>query len=509
MIRKRGLLALGIFILFLSTVLLVPQYSPQYQPNNEKQKPTPCLGELTCRGTSRVVQSQTNYQLTNEQKTWLAKANRHEKNGWFYLHIEGTPTERGFQHGYLLAKEIQESIRVLSEVWKYQSALEWQWLVQKAGNMFTPKVDIENITEIDGIVEGMKAAGVKTSRDEIVAYNGYMELLWYWWPSIKDTITPNAPDPKKQSCSSFIATGSMTADGHIVLGHNMMNTYFLPLCNVVLDMLPEKGHRILMQSFAGFIHSGTDFFVTSAGLVGSETTIGDFFPFDEKGIPEFARMRHATQYASTIDEWCETMKNGNNGGYANAWLIGDINTSEIARLELGLKYVGFEKKKDGYFTGSNVVEDLRILRFETKTKETNIRISSVARRVRWKQLMKENAGKVNLELAKELEADHFDTYLNTTKADGRTLCSHGDLDFDMQIPGLDDPFCPFGTLDCKVIDSKMAKQMSFVARWGSACGMPFDAKAFLEAHPQFDWMSGLLKDRPTQPWTSFRAGETK
>jgi hypothetical protein len=458
---------------------------------------------------STVVRSQTNFQLTNEQKTWLSKANRHEKNGWIYLHMEGAPEERGFQHGYLLAKEIKESIRVLSVVWQYQSALEWQWLVQKACIMFTPKVDSENIAEIDGIVEGMKAAGVKTSRDEIVTYNGYMELLWYWWPSVKDTISPNSPDPKKQSCSSFIATGSMTSDGGIVLGHNMMNAYYYPLCNVILDILPDKGYNILMQSNAGFIHSGTDFFVTKAGLLGSETTIGDFFPFDENGVPEFARMRHATQYASSIDEWCDIMKKGNNGGYANAWLIGDINTNEIARLELGLKYVGFEKKKDGYFSGSNVAEDLKILRFETKTRETNIRISSIARRVRWKQLMKENAGKINTDLAKEFEADHFDPYLNTNKPDGRTLCAHGDLDSDVQTFGYDDPFCPVGTLDGKVIDSKMAKQISFIARWGSACGIPFDAKAFLEEHPQFDWMKGLLKDRPTQPWTSFTAGETK
>jgi len=458
---------------------------------------------------SSVVHSQTNYQLTNEQETWLSKANRHEKNGWIYLHIEGVPKERGFQHGYLLAKEIKESIRVLSEVWQYQSALKWQWLVQKAGTMFTHKIDIENITEIDGIVEGMKAAGVITNRDEIVAYNGYMELLWYWWPSVKDTISTNSPDPKKQSCSSFIATGNMTADGGIVLGHNMMNAYYYPLCNIILDILPDKGYNILMQSNAGFIHSGTDFFVTNAGLVGSETTIGDFFPFDEKGVPEFARMRHATQYASTIDEWCEIMKNGNNGGYANAWLIGDINKNEIARLELGLKYVGFEKKKDGYFTGSNVAEDLRILRFETKTKETNIRISSIARRVRWKQLMKENAGKINPELAKDFEADHFDPYLNITKPDGRTLCAHGNLDFDVNTFGYDDPFSPVGTLDGKVIDAKMAKQMSFSARWGSACGMPFEAKPFLEEHPQFEWMTGLLKDRPTQQWTSFKAGENK
>jgi len=456
-----------------------------------------------------VSLSQTDSHLTIEQKTWLSKANRHEKNGWIYLHIEGSPKERGFQHGYLLAKEIKESIRVLSEVWHYQSALEWQWLVQKAGIMFTPKIDSENITELKGIVEGMKAANVKTNIDEIVTYNGYMELMWYWWPSVKNTISPNSPDPRKQSCSSFIATGSMTSDGGIVLGHNMMNAYYYPPCNIILDILPDKGYNILMQTNAGFIHSGTDFFVTKAGLVGSETTIGEFFPFNEEGVPEFARMRHATQYASTIEEWCDIIKKGNNGGYANSWLIGDIKSNEISRLELGLKYVGFEKKRDGYFTGSNVAEDLRILRFETKTKETNIRISSIARRVRWGKLMKENTGKITLEVAKELEADHFDSYLNAIKPDGRTLCAHGDLDSDTQTIGYDDPFSPVGTLDGKVIDSKMAKQMSFIARWGSACGNPFNAKAFLEEHPQFNWMNGLLKDRPAQPWTPFKAGETK
>jgi hypothetical protein len=454
-----------------------------------------------------LAQSQGLNTLTNEQKLWLSKSNRHEKNGWICLHIEGTPKERGFQHGYLLAKEIKESIRVLSESWHYQTAMEWKWLVQRAGIMFTPKIDNENMAEINGIVEGMKAAGISTTRDEIVAYNGYIELTGYWWPSVKDTISPNSPDPRNEKCSSFIATGTMTADGGIVLGHNTMDDLFKPLCNVILDILPEKGHRIFMQANAGFIHSGTDFFVTSAGLVGSETTIGAFFPFDEKGIPEFARFRHATQYAGSIDEWCEIMKKGNNGGYANAWLIGDINTNEIARLELGLKYIGFEKKKDGYFTGSNVAEDLKILRFETRKEETNIEMSAVARRVRWKQLMKENKGKIDLVRAEEFESDHFDTYLNETFPGGRSLCGHFDLDPHNQ-PGMD-PFNPEATLDGKVIDSKMAKQMSFIARWGSSCGMPFDAKAFLEAHPQFDWMTGLIKDRPTQPWTVFKAGDNE
>jgi hypothetical protein len=52
--------------------------------------------------------SEPSIPLSQEQQTWLSKANRHEKNGLIYLHIEGNPEERGFQHGYLVAREIKE-----------------------------------------------------------------------------------------------------------------------------------------------------------------------------------------------------------------------------------------------------------------------------------------------------------------------------------------------------------------------------------------------------------------
>jgi hypothetical protein len=444
--------------------------------------------------------------LSEEQKSWLTKANRHSKNGWIYLHIEGSAEARGFQHGYLLSKEIKQGIIATARIWKYQTALDWSWYVRNANEILTPKTYPENMEEMKGIVEGMKAAGESSTIEEMIGYNGSIELMGYWWPLVKDTMKINSPEPMKLSCSSFIATGKMTPDGGIVLGHNTHTTYMEPLCNVILDILPDKGHRIMMQSVPGYIHSGTDFFITGAGIVGSETTIGDFHLFDPEGIPEFSRMRTATQYASSIEEWCEIMKKGNNGGYANAWLIGDIKTNEIAWLELGLKYVGYEKKNDGYFIGSNVAEDLRILRFETTMSDnTNIKNNAISRRVRWKQLMKENQGKIDLQLAESFEADHFDTYLNIDRPGYRTLCAHGELDADIE--GSWEPYRPFGAIDGKVVDSKMAKEMTFVARWGAACGTAFDAKKFLELHPQYDWQEGLLKDRPSEPWTVFTAGE--
>jgi len=60
--------------------------------------------------------------LTQVQQSWLGKANRHEKAGWVYVHIEGTPQERGFQHGYLLAREIAQGIKATRTDWEYESA---------------------------------------------------------------------------------------------------------------------------------------------------------------------------------------------------------------------------------------------------------------------------------------------------------------------------------------------------------------------------------------------------
>ena len=465
----------------------------------------PAAPQLRARSESNSDFSQRT--LSDLQKSWIGRAQRHEKHGWIYLHIEGAAPERGFQYGYTMAGEIAECLRVHRAYWEHSSGMPWTWYVDKAKTILEPGVDPENLAEIDGIVAGLEAAGHASSREEIIAFNADLEFADYWWPTEKKKLKSNAPDPPKQACSSFIATGRFTADHGVVLGHNTMFSYPEADGYLVLDILPEKGHRIIMQTTPGWIHSGTDFFVTDAGLVGSETTIGGFEGFDAKGIPEFVRMRRATQDASSLDQWCAIMKQGNNGGYANAWLLGDVHSQEIARLELGLKNIGYEKTRDGYFVGSNVAENLQILRFETDERETDIRESSVARRVRWKQLMSQYAGKIDLAIAKSFEADHYDAFLKKTRPGSRSLCAHGELD--REVPGNRDPFRPGGTFDAKVVDSTLARNMSFDARWGSACGRAFDAAKFLAAHPQFEWMRDILKNRPAEPWTQFHAGETQ
>ena len=78
-----------------------------------------------------------------DQQQWLAKAKRFERHGWTYLHIEGEPRQRGFQHGYLLAREIADGLRSTRDLWEHDSAMPWSWLVERTAAMFTNRIDAE------------------------------------------------------------------------------------------------------------------------------------------------------------------------------------------------------------------------------------------------------------------------------------------------------------------------------------------------------------------------------
>lgn len=126
--------------------------------------------------------------------------------------------------------------------------------------------------------------------------------------------------------------------------------------------------------------------------------------------------------------------------------------------------------------------------------------------MRLTQLMEEHHGQIDVEVGKEILADHYDVYLQKENLGSRTVEGRYDLDaFEYWPARL--PFAPQGAVDGKVMDSDMARDLSFWARWGSSSGMPFDAAQHLGEHPQWDHLAGYLKDRPAQPWTLFLAGE--
>ncbi len=429
---------------------------------------------------------------------------RFERNGWIYVHLEGSPEQIGYQHGKLLAKEIEDLLRVTKPFLQHETKRDWAFYRKASQEIMWPKIDPEYQREMDGIVKGVNDSGVKADRWDIVALNAIEELPYYYVPWLEKQQgrlpTTHAPG----NCSAIVATGSYTKDHRIVMGHNTWTDYIKgSRWNIIFDIKPQKGYRILMDGLPGVIVSDDDFGINSAGIMITETTITGFTLFDPAGKPEFYRARKAMQYSNSIDDYVSIMLDGNNGGYANDWLLGDNKTGEIALFELGLKEHSVRRTNDGFFVGSNFPVDQKLATIETNFDFGNRGGSPLARKTRWEQMVKESAGKIDVETIKQMEADKYDSFEKQEGPNERSLCGCVERS-PRGIPEWDwGKFFPGGTVQAKAVDAQMAAKMQIWAAMGHPCGYDFVAANFLKQHPEYGWMNGILRDMPSHPWTSF------
>ena len=420
------------------------------------------------------------------------------EGGWIYVHLEGSPAAIGFQHGYLLPKEIEDSKNAIELSTTHEVKHTWAEIREVAETVFWPKVPEEYRQELEGMADGLKAHGSRLDVVDLVAMNAYMEFPYYY-DEAKKREAKGVPSTVGEHCSAFIATGAYTKDGRIVIGHNNWSDYLSgSRWDIIFDIAPASGHHLIMDGMPGLIHSGDDFGINDAGILITETTIGNFHGFDRNGVPEFVRARKAMQYSESIDDFARIMEDGNNGGYANTWLVGDRKRNEIGRLELGLKNVTLERTKDGYFVGSNFPINPKLTAEETDFPSDPNTPNRVRHR-RWDQLMAEYKGRIDVEAGKKFETDHYDVITKEIDPNERTLCGH----IDKSSRGLkpwQDPYGPAGAVEAKVADAGMAERMSFTAGSGHPCGTEFHAAEFLKAHPEYAWQAPLLQDLKANPW---------
>jgi hypothetical protein len=212
------------------------------------------------------------------------------------------------------------------------------------------------------------------------------------------------------------------------------------------------------------------------------------------------------QYSSSIDDFARIMKEGNNGGYANTWLVADRKTNEIASLELGLKNVTLQRANDGYFVGSNFPVNEKLIREETTFDVKDAGNGANARHVRWDKLMAEYKGKIDVAAGQRFLADHFDTFTKKEEPSERTLCGHIELS-PRGVPPWQPPYGPAGAVQNKVTDAGMTEKMSLTAAFGHACGLDFRGAEYISKHPDFAWEQPYIKDLVASPWTTFQAAQ--
>jgi hypothetical protein len=283
---------------------------------------------------------------------WFGPAFRYTDKGWINVHIEGKPYERGYQYGTLLAPEISSYMEKLAFRQNGDNPRAgWNELRTLTDALMLRLYDQEYLEEMQGIADGAAAAGSKIQGRtvnllDIVTVNSAVDISQLG-SALTETAHPLSgrsfrkdeeearAAERLHKCSSFLANGNASRDGQIVFGQLFMWAGYTGVhWDVICDVQPAKGHRLVYQTFPGGIHSGSDFYINDAGIMIGETTVMQT-PFNAKGEPQSSRIRKAAQYASSIDDVVRILTTNNNGLYTNDWLIGDIQANETAILLLG------------------------------------------------------------------------------------------------------------------------------------------------------------------------------
>jgi len=435
---------------------------------------------------------------------------RYNIQGWIYVHIEGNAYDRGYQHGYLLHAEIVDMIYRWSNVihncpviLKYlpinQSSARyekisqtwWDYCKRKAVNLFEDKFPDEYKQEMQGIADGVASQGgeiygEKVTYEDILTLNEMYELmtvilnpqkrihplrtLFYDLlgvaPELKgkedEFIFSFITSPPAHHCNGFIATGDATTHGQIVAADSVWcggwwYTYYIAQrWNVILDIKPTNGHRIIMATSPGYIWSDENYYQNDNGIILIDTTAIQGL-WKKSGLTLAIRTREASQYSNSIDDALQYLREENNGVWTGVWLIGDTKTGEIARLDLGLYASAVWRTKNGFYWSANNPMDAKVRREQLRLEGIKGRLFQVAhflfntsgyqyytlnyipseRDIKFEKLGNEYYGKIDVDVVKKI----------------------------MSTP----PISDFST-DCKITDSELLKKNALCAFWGNPYG---------------------------------------
>ena len=460
---------------------------------------------------SPPVQFSSDYvPAVSESAVHYGKGYRYNVQGLIYVHIEGDAYERGYQHGYLLYPEIMDMMYRWSNVihncpiflkyvhlnessprYEKISGIWWNYCRNKAMSVFWDKYPAEYKSEIKGIADavaerGGEMFGEKVTYEDILTLNEMYELMSMLVNPVKSLhplktlfydLLGAAPElnnkedefvfsiislPPTHHCDGFIATGDATTEGQVVATDSVWcggwwYTYYIAQrWNVILDIAPSQGNRIIIGTSPGYIWSDEDYWQNDRGMILIETTCPQGL-WKADGTPLAIRTRTAMQYGENIDDIIDYMRTDSNGLMNAVWLIGDTKSGEIARFELGLYASAVWRTKDGFYWSANNPMDPSVrkeqLRFES-IKGALFRVVSMLfntsgyeyytlryfpsdRDIAFEEFGKENYGSMDVDAIKEL----------------------------MSNP----PITDFST-DCKITDSNLISDNALWAFWGNPHG---------------------------------------
>jgi hypothetical protein len=387
----------------------------------------------------------------------LSRAHREVQNGVNILHIKGTPYEMGYQHGYLLADGIDVMInRTLFATAAYVAlqtgtdAATAMRMLKEGQKMAEPYLPAECREEMEGIVQGARDAGINVSLEQIMLWNtNYDQWCIYvhphFWQGCMETGSAPLPGTGASGgggCSSFSAWDDWAGyDGRLIFGKNEDN-FDLPGQEenrflVIAD--PDNGIGHCFMTYPGMIGLDGGFnelgieMMTQLNSMQQETMEGC-------GIGVFTRLllTHAEKLDDVIRIYQENPR-----CTGIAYHVADARARQAVVIETSSEHVCLRWPERGVnalwqsnhsncypgwmgYTGYNMVSDqapvneLRdissIEAWQTSLKDPyNFYVQAPSRFERYRQLIYEHRGNIDVETAKSILCDCFDPYTKMTK----------------------------------------------------------------------------------------------
>ncbi len=244
-----------------------------------------------------LIRSDT-IQSLEQEKEILAKA----KVGWTddgkarVLYVSGTPYERGYQHGVLLRKEVQDNLLSMHE--KLLDKFRFEELLDESYERQRPFIPQEYIDEMHGL-----AHGARIPLRVVHAIHALPEITeWGGKKKLKKVIKDMMEGVYGTSCSNFSAAGKSTPDKTMytvrILDwglHKISKLHEYPLVTVTV---PEKGIPSANIGWVGFLGAVSG--MNAQAITLGEMGYGDPDGETMRGMPMPFVLRNVLTYAKNL-----------------------------------------------------------------------------------------------------------------------------------------------------------------------------------------------------------------
>lgn len=315
---------------------------------------------------------------------------REDVDGVRVVHLQGTPREIGLQHGVLLKNEIHFLLDYfINEEKKFFGA--GVDVMERNAPRLEKFIPADLLEEMHGIAEG---AGVPYQH--ILWANTFLDVVSAIWSGV-------AP-----SCSNFAVLGSHSGTGQIVHGRNLdwSSNAKLAAANTVFVIKPDNGIAFVSLSWPGMAGTLTGMNAQKISM-GEMTSISDEATLD--GTPFMIHLRILLQNADTLDKAYEILETlPRTTGYNAVVTDGKIDDGFLA--EMNASRIFRKGPENGMLIRTNhylhpgmqkTQKKIHAILGSEKKKETFYRFERLT------QLLTNNAGKVNPELAMAFLGDKY------------------------------------------------------------------------------------------------------